>query len=279
MANSPFTIGLAQLFPLAAQAEAFTSAFSDYVTGPVSLDAEGMARYFFGQGIDLWLSRLALADEKILGFGYINRTGEIARLAGMGLVKEARGQGVGSELLGSLVDQSRGRGERLVTLEVFEQNPPAVALYRRFGFRETGRLIGWHLKESRTGSDKALKEAGLFEATTRPSLFEYPEVPWQVSRHAIAKLPPGSRPFSLGASLVAVTNPEAEKAAIRMLHQAGSAPDWAELRTLVSALLGRFPGCRWWVPPIFPEVFGREVFQPLGFSREPLNQFQMQLAL
>jgi GNAT superfamily N-acetyltransferase len=279
MSSLAFTTGLAHLSPLPAQAEAFSAAFSDYVTGPVRLDTEGMARYVFGQGIDLWLSRLALAEERILGFGYINRTGEIARLAGMGFVPSARGQRVGSSLLQQLVEQSRARGERMMTLEVFEQNPPAVALYRRFGFREKGRLFGWHLNSPAKAPGESLSELGLLQASHAVSLFEYPAVPWQISRHALAKLPPGSRAFALGSSLVAVTNPEAEKPAIRMLHQNASRANWAEMRSLVIALLSRFPEARWSAPAIFPEMFGREVFEPLGFTREPLNQLHMELAL
>lgn len=114
----------------------------------------------------------------------------------------------------------------------------------------------------------------------RPTWFEYPAIPWQVSRHAAARLAPHSRAFAFGRSLAAVTNPAADPA-IRMLHQLpeGSEPDWAELRSLVESLLTLIPKRRWTVLPIIPEEMGEKVFAQLGFRRQRLNQFQMALNL
>jgi hypothetical protein len=51
--------------------------------------------------------------------------------------------------------------------------------------------------------------------------------------------------------------------------------DWAALRETLSALMQRYPGRELYTPPVFPEQFGEEVFQPLGFVRERLSQFLM----
>jgi ribosomal protein S18 acetylase RimI-like enzyme len=268
--------------PLSEQAEAFSQAFSDYIAGPAKLDTEGISRYFFGQAVDLWLSRLVMHKERIVAFGYINRTGEISRLAGMGVVPEARRHGAGRQLMEQLILESRQRHDRLMTLEVFEQNVPALELYRRFGFREVSRLFGWETSASPAGGGAHLEEITVLELIRRASRFEYPAVPWQVSVHAALKLAPGSRVLGLGKSLVALMNTEREPV-FRMVHQGPDAapePDWAELRQLVAGCFALFPGRqRWSFPPIVPEQIGQNLFGPLGFSRQKLNQFQMELTL
>ena len=269
---------------LTEQAQAFSLAFSDYVTGPVRLDAEAMARFVSGHGVDLWHSRLVMQAGEIVGFGYINRTGEVSRLAAMGVVPAVRDQGVGQELLRKLIEESRSRRDRLMVLEVFEQNPPALALYRKFGFHEVRRLLGWSRNGGGSVEAAPLEEVSVLEAGQHASVFEYPSIPWQVSLHAAAKLPPGVRVFCLGNSVVFMTNPEDDPITIRMLHQArrgqpSGPPDWTELRRVIESLVSKFKNRRWSAPAIFPEEFGTEVFQPLGFTREPLNQFQMELVL
>jgi len=41
----------------------------------------------------------------------------------------------------------------------------------------------------------------------------------------------------------------------------------------------RYPDREFFTPPFFPEQLGEEVFQPLGFVREPLSQFLMRYDL
>jgi GNAT superfamily N-acetyltransferase len=278
---SAVSIRPAYEFPISTQAAAFTLAFSDYVAGPAKLDTEGMVRYFFVQSVDLWLSRLAVIEDRIVGFAYINRTTEISRLAGMGIVPEARKQGIGRQLLAAILNEARARADRVVTLEVFEQNPPAIALYRSFGFTSVARLFGWKRGPGAQSGGPEVLETNLTQLSRRSTVFDYPAVPWAISRHALIKLPPRSRAFFSGTSTAVVMNMEPGLMMIRMLHQepVDSAPNWPALRTLFQSLLSHFPDCRWTISPIFPEQFGQEIFSPAGFSRDELNQIQMELVL
>ena len=267
--------------PLQEQSDAFSQAFSDYVAGPARLDTEGLSRYFFGQTVDLWLSRLVIRHRQIVAFGYINRTGEISRLAGMGVVPDARRQGVARQLLEQLIRESRQRRDRLMTLEVFEQNTGALALYQRFGFNQVSRLFGWDISSPPQGTGPELQEMSSLSLSRSASRFEYPAVPWQVSQHAAIKLAPGTRILKLGKSMIAMANPEAEPM-FRMVHQLPDEgePDWTELRQLTNACFGLFPGRkRWTVPPIVPERIGQNVFGELGLTRQALNQFHMELPI
>jgi ribosomal protein S18 acetylase RimI-like enzyme len=128
---------------LDAQALIFNGAFAGYLVGWNDLDAAGLAKFICAQGTDLCHSRFVRLNDALAGFGYINRTANVSRLAGMGVVPEARGTSVPDFLLSHLLDGAKSRGDDAMVLEVFEQNLPALGLYRRHKFRELTRLFGW----------------------------------------------------------------------------------------------------------------------------------------
>lgn len=55
-----------------------------------------------------------------------------------------RRRGVGSHLLRLLIEHACQRGAARMTLEVREQNLPAISMYRAFGFQQTGVLRGYY---------------------------------------------------------------------------------------------------------------------------------------
>jgi putative acetyltransferase len=59
---------------------------------------------------------------------------------GMAVESSWRGRGVGSALMVAAMQWARNWGVEKVTLEVYPSNDRAVALYRRFGFVEEGKL-------------------------------------------------------------------------------------------------------------------------------------------
>jgi RimJ/RimL family protein N-acetyltransferase len=70
-------------------------------------------------------------DPSWMGFGEI----------GMMVATDWRGRGVGSALLAAAIDWARARGLHKLALSVFPHNQAALALYRKFGFVEEGRLV------------------------------------------------------------------------------------------------------------------------------------------
>ena len=99
------------------------------------MDAAALGRLIHAQGIDLCYSRFARSAPGLCGFGYITRTGDLSRLAGMGVLAASRRTGVARGLLRHLIEEARARGDRMMVLEVIEQNPPSYALYEKQGFR------------------------------------------------------------------------------------------------------------------------------------------------
>jgi RimJ/RimL family protein N-acetyltransferase len=61
---------------------------------------------------------------------------------GMSVDREQRGKGVGSVLLAALIAWAPPAGISRLQLQVFENNPRAIRLYERLGFRHEGRRRG-----------------------------------------------------------------------------------------------------------------------------------------
>ena len=256
--------------PLAAQAVTFTEAFRGYVGGPFAMDAAALGRFIHAQAIDLCYSRFARSAPGLCGFGYITRTGDFSRLAGMGVLAASRRTGVARGLLRHLLDEAKARGDRMMVLEVIEQNPPAYALYKKEGFRALTRLCGWRRPPGgATGAivepSREFTEISLAVASQIPSTREFPELPWQISRHAVAKLE-SARAFASGPALAVISDPTA--AGPIRIHAVSS-------RQALSAVLQRYFDREFFARPFFPENFGPEIFEPLGFTREPLTQWLM----
>ncbi len=265
--------------PLAEQANVFSQAFTGYVGGSFEMDAAALARFILHQGADLSYSYFARTAEGLTGFAYINRTGNISRVAGMGVVPAARRAGLARRLLAHLLEEAQTRGDQAMMLEVIEQNPAAHRLYVQQGFRQTGHLLSWRRTASAPAieSTEPLEEISLIRASQLPSALEYPDLPWAISRHAIAKVTSG-RGFRSGPALVVMGDPDLTPVRVHALS-CSDRMDWAALRKTLRALLQRYPDREFFTPAVFPEQFGEEVFQPLGFVRDPLSQFLMRYEL
>lgn len=269
-----FEIVAAHELSFADQATVFNDAFSGYVGGSFELDAGRLAGFIAIQGIDLCYSRFARDGAgQIASFGYINRTANVSRLAGMGTIAAARRSGAAAFLLRYLTDEARKRGDAAMVLEVIEQNPAAVALYQAHGFCSLGRLYGWRTaNENPSGDENALQEISLFDALKLPGNVDYPELPWAICRHAIVK-PPLTRVFAIQNVAIVVGDPAATP--IRIYAYLGPEQDWQAACIVTAAVLTRFRGREFFAPPVFPETFGEQIFAPLKFGRESLNQFLM----
>ncbi|MEO8439959.1 MAG: GNAT family N-acetyltransferase [Spartobacteria bacterium] len=280
-----FEIVPAHEISLAEQAATFTAAFDGYVGGSFEMDAAALARFICTQGADLCYSRFARSAEGLCGFGYISRTGAVARLAGMGVIAAARREGIARGLLLHLLAEAKTRGDRIMMLEVIEQNPPAYALYQREGFREVTRLCSWR-RPANAEPSVAVKSAAriseipLTSASQLTSAQEFPELPWPVSRHALAKMALG-RAYASDCAAVVIGDPKSG-APVRVHGFLSAGPkgwDWAAVRQAFFAVLELHRGCEFFAPPVFPENYGGEIFLPFGFVKEPVSQFHMRYDL
>jgi ribosomal protein S18 acetylase RimI-like enzyme len=82
-----------------------------------------------------------MATERVAGMTLSSFVADdVAHIAEICVVPDARGAGLGYELLRQSVATLRGAGAKRVSLTVTAANEEAVGLYRRFGFREARRF-------------------------------------------------------------------------------------------------------------------------------------------
>jgi L-phenylalanine/L-methionine N-acetyltransferase len=96
-------------------------------------------------------SLVALHGDRVIGHLNVSReegptTRHVASL-GMAVASDWRGSGVGSALLAEAIRWAKVMGVEKLALSVYPHNEAALALYRKFGFKEEGRLTG-HSKKS-----------------------------------------------------------------------------------------------------------------------------------
>lgn len=88
---------------------------------------------------------LVLAEEgRLLGFVVGRDLGEEWEIENVAVAGRARRRGLGTRLVGELLDRARARGARSVFLEVRESNRAARALYEKWAFVESGRRKSYY---------------------------------------------------------------------------------------------------------------------------------------
>lgn len=86
---------------------------------------------------------LAEIDGRIIGSATLDRS-HLSKLShtaefGVTILKAYSGQGIGSTLLKKVIEWVELNNVEKINLEVFEDNVPAISLYKKFGFIEEGR--------------------------------------------------------------------------------------------------------------------------------------------
>lgn len=109
---------------------------------------------------------VAVAGDRIVGHIYIQReqhpvTRHVATL-GIAVAAEVRGKGVGSALLADAIGWARSVGVEKIVLSVYPHNTAAIALYRKFGFVDEGRLAR-HSRKTYGYEDEILMAAWIGE--------------------------------------------------------------------------------------------------------------------
>ncbi len=88
--------------------------------------------------------RVVYRDPEVLGWAALSRVSQRACYAGVGEVSvyvasSAQGRGIGSKLLGVLVEQSEANGMWTLQATIFPENEASVQIHLRCGFRVVGR--------------------------------------------------------------------------------------------------------------------------------------------
>jgi GNAT superfamily N-acetyltransferase len=267
-------------FEAGALAACFTAAFDGYLAGSFVMDAASLPRFLARQGADPALSRCVVDDAgALLGLCFVGEFARRRRVGGMGLLPAARGTGAARGLLRQVVDEARDAGCDAVELEVFAQNEPAARLYRSEGFVELAPLWGFERAPAPlpVAADVEPQPVDIDGAARWLVRHGHPDLPYQVSGHALARSDPASTLWRTGQGLMQFAPAGPDRLAVGLLNDLH--PSQQDAGRLLAALIARHPGHTIRAPQLMREDVAGRAFRQLGFVPLPLHQLQMRKVL
>lgn len=88
------------------------------------------------------------ANALLRGFAIARLAADEAEILSIAVSGAVRGRGVGRALLDTTLRCAANGGAKAIFLEVAEDNPAALSLYRRLGFAEVGKRPGYYRREN-----------------------------------------------------------------------------------------------------------------------------------
>jgi GNAT superfamily N-acetyltransferase/predicted GNAT family acetyltransferase len=269
-------------FPLATLCDIINRSFKGYVGGDINFTPPILAGFMTSSGVHLTRSLVVLQDGEPAGIAMLARRGWSVRVALMGVIADVQNQGVGRWLLAQIAESAKTAGDRMLVLEVIEQNPRAVHLYEAGGYRHIRRLMGYDLPASSQNTSSStttsLEQVDIFEAAQHIAAWEAVDLPWQCSGFSLIKGGAPNVAYHIEDCYAICSNPQAETITLLGLAVPPEQERKGVATALVAKLIAAHPGKHWHVSPICPEEYGA-IFLRNGFTVNPLNQFQMVLTL
>ncbi len=81
---------------------------------------------------------VAKQNHEIVGFAGIIKVIDEIHIMNIVVKKDKRNKGIGSDLLKEIINISTKLQSKAITLEVNENNEPAIKLYKKYGFNQVG---------------------------------------------------------------------------------------------------------------------------------------------
>ncbi len=103
---------------------------------------------------EFWVARGE--DGKIIGFIEFWLMYDESHVIDIAVHPDYRRQGLGEELMKFLIEKSSSGGAKKIFLEVRPSNQPAISLYKKMGFIESGRRIKYYKDEDAIIMSKTL---------------------------------------------------------------------------------------------------------------------------
>ncbi len=88
-----------------------------------------------------FVGQVSFEDKKICGYLLAHRTQDHIEILSLGILRTHQRRGHADQLLATLIENAYGA---ILFLEVAVENKPAIDLYRKNGFVEVGRRLGYY---------------------------------------------------------------------------------------------------------------------------------------
>jgi len=98
-------------------------------------------RWLAWQATNRCFPLVALVDGSIIGGGQLVCTPHLTEIAELAVLPAWQGQGIGTKLIGKLLDIARQQGRNEVEMGVEKSNRRAIALYQRLGFVPVRQIV------------------------------------------------------------------------------------------------------------------------------------------
>jgi L-amino acid N-acyltransferase YncA len=95
---------------------------------------------------------VAEADGKVVAVSEISKRGGYEKhvgVIGIAIRKGFRDLGIGTEIMKTLVEEAQKMGLKVLTLSAFATNKPAIHVYEKVGFVQTGTILKKRFKEGK----------------------------------------------------------------------------------------------------------------------------------
>ncbi|MGQ9759718.1 MAG: ribosomal protein S18-alanine N-acetyltransferase [Candidatus Methanomethylicaceae archaeon] len=97
--------------------------------------------FFFHPGAYL----VAVLERRVVGYTIgIIRFKSLGHVVSIAVKKDLRGRGIGKNLLTEIINRLKAMGAKKIRIEVRESNTVAISLYRKMGFVEKERVVGYY---------------------------------------------------------------------------------------------------------------------------------------
>jgi ribosomal protein S18 acetylase RimI-like enzyme len=135
-----FTFSTLENIQTAEFIEVFNSAFAEYFI-KIEINERNFANKIRLENICLEKSVGAFLDEKMVGFILVGIENENSYNGGTGVLLNARGQKLTEKMYEILLPKLKADGFTLQTLEVINENFPAIKIYEKLGFQTIRTLV------------------------------------------------------------------------------------------------------------------------------------------
>ena len=258
--------------------EAFNIGFSDYVV-PMTMTLEKFERRFRAEDVDPFASWVWFLDGAPVALLLVTRRGRVSRIGAIAIAPALRGHGLGRQICEGAIHAAQERGDTGLWLEVVEANIDAVNLYRRTGFSDHARLLGFRYHSERVADDVGhAREVALEEGLAIGCRDGgYAGLPWHLQ---VSTLAAGIAPIRCFVdrtdTTVVMIDDSGTDVRLTGLFVLGDTHAGPEFMSSLSAL---FPNRAWIASPLFLDQHASQFFLPTGWQEIELRQILMRHTL